>query len=115
MTAEGWRCPQCGRVYAPWVYSCRDCPGMSTTNWSTWTYPAASKSLAKAHDHCPGPRGYPGVTLGGWIEHFMRWHDVPDGFRHRIVGTTPSGPFSPETFDRDAHALLDEMRREAGS
>jgi DNA-directed RNA polymerase subunit RPC12/RpoP len=26
MTPEGWRCPSCGSVYAPWVAKCSTCP-----------------------------------------------------------------------------------------
>lgn len=25
---EGWRCPQCGGVYAPWVFRCTKCPSV---------------------------------------------------------------------------------------
>lgn len=67
-------------------------------------------------DRCPGPRGYQlWMTFDDSVEHFMRWHDTPDGFRIRMLRHRMSGPWSQETFDRDAHALLDEMRREVGS
>jgi hypothetical protein len=26
MTPEGWRCPSCGAVYAPWMAKCSTCP-----------------------------------------------------------------------------------------
>jgi hypothetical protein len=26
MTQEGWRCPTCGSVYAPWMAKCSTCP-----------------------------------------------------------------------------------------
>jgi predicted ATP-dependent serine protease len=26
MTQEGWRCPACGSVYAPWMAKCSTCP-----------------------------------------------------------------------------------------
>jgi hypothetical protein len=29
---SGWVCPKCGRVYAPWVYTCGACaPGITIT------------------------------------------------------------------------------------
>lgn len=29
---EGWKCPQCGKIYAPWVPSCEACiPVPATT------------------------------------------------------------------------------------
>lgn len=31
MSSEGWRCPTCGSVYAPWVPKCRLCPGTDVT------------------------------------------------------------------------------------
>lgn len=31
---EGWVCPKCGRVYAPFVTQCDYC---SKTNFTTWT------------------------------------------------------------------------------
>ena len=27
MMNEGWKCPQCGRVFAPWVQECPYCSG----------------------------------------------------------------------------------------
>lgn len=26
MTQQGWRCPSCGSVYAPWMAKCSTCP-----------------------------------------------------------------------------------------
>lgn len=35
---EGWICPKCGRVFAPWI---SECPYCSKRNWiiTTWDYP----------------------------------------------------------------------------
>lgn len=31
MSQQGWECPKCGRVYAPWMPSCSACPGVVIT------------------------------------------------------------------------------------
>lgn len=32
---QGWICPKCGRVYAPWVPSCDTCNKQSLINQNT--------------------------------------------------------------------------------
>lgn len=34
---QGWECPRCGRINAPWVRQC-DCNGNNWTITSDWTY-----------------------------------------------------------------------------
>ena len=34
---QGWECPRCGRINAPWVRQC-DCSGSNWTITSDWTY-----------------------------------------------------------------------------
>ena len=34
---QGWECPRCGRINAPWVRQC-DCSGNNWTITSDWTY-----------------------------------------------------------------------------
>jgi hypothetical protein len=35
---QGWMCPGCGRVYAPWVYKCEHCgPKIVTTSGANAT------------------------------------------------------------------------------
>ena len=34
---QGWECPRCGRINAPWVREC-DCSGGNWTITSDWTY-----------------------------------------------------------------------------
>lgn len=36
MTSQGWECPKCGRVYAPWVADCWWC-GRKTVSGTTTT------------------------------------------------------------------------------
>ena len=31
MTQQGWECPKCLNVYAPWVAQCSKCPGFQWT------------------------------------------------------------------------------------
>lgn len=33
---DGWRCPRCGRINAPWVRQC-DCSPSTTSNWDKIT------------------------------------------------------------------------------
>lgn len=35
---EGWKCPSCGRVYAPWVTECRVCGNTTTITGSSYTF-----------------------------------------------------------------------------
>jgi len=35
---EGWVCPKCGRVYAPWVEKCQYCGG-NTITYTPFTCP----------------------------------------------------------------------------
>jgi hypothetical protein len=37
MTQEGWRCPTCGSIYAPWMAKCSTCPVGSSVAASTIT------------------------------------------------------------------------------
>lgn len=39
--SQGWECPKCGRVYAPWMAQCTACPGQTFT---------ASFMICTAHD-----------------------------------------------------------------
>ena len=32
---QGWMCPTCGRVYAPWVFSCINCPPLQIAGFTT--------------------------------------------------------------------------------
>ena len=34
LTYQGWECPKCGRVYAPWVGQCTMCNNKNTHGWS---------------------------------------------------------------------------------
>lgn len=44
MSQQGWECPKCGRVYAPWQPKCSTCVGASVT-WpgtaSPWPIPVS--------------------------------------------------------------------------
>lgn len=31
---QGWECPKCGRVYAPWMDQCTTCNNKNTHSWS---------------------------------------------------------------------------------
>lgn len=42
MTQQGWECPKCLNVYAPWVEQCSKCPGFQ------WTFTTDS---GKAIEH----------------------------------------------------------------
>lgn len=34
---QGWECPKCGGVYAPWVAQCTTCSNKNTRSWTTTT------------------------------------------------------------------------------
>lgn len=38
---EGWSCPKCGQVYAPWVNKCSNCTSKQSYT-TTWSYPTCS-------------------------------------------------------------------------
>ena len=61
MANEGWVCPLCGSVYAPWQYKCTTCP--TVTN----NYGGVSPSGVHLVDYC-GRCGRPknlAATAGG--------------------------------------------------
>lgn len=35
LTSQGWECPKCGRVYAPWVMQCGHCGPWHTLTTSS--------------------------------------------------------------------------------
>ena len=35
---DGWKCPGCGKCYAPWVYSCESCGKNMVVTTPTTTY-----------------------------------------------------------------------------
>lgn len=45
-TPQGWVCPKCGRVYAPWVYTCAPCGNPPTYSTVTpgWPMPSSPTS-----------------------------------------------------------------------
>jgi len=61
---EGWVCPRCGRVYAPWVAMCSWC-SLVTTGSITITYPETPGGMPRTGD--PLPPG-PYTTTCGTME-----------------------------------------------
>ena len=79
---QGWECPRCGRINAPWVRQC-DCPN----NWSpptiTWTGPdkdshdwwwshvtceqADARNYTTAHNPIVGGSDYKDSATGTWV------------------------------------------------
>lgn len=62
MSGEGWKCPTCGSVYAPWVWKCSSCPGSSvganTTSPARGCNCPTDTAGTKLHN--------PGCPLGGY-------------------------------------------------
>ena len=56
---EGWICPRCGRVWAPWIPQCKCTVITSTTVTSGHSMPADSPEAT-----CP-PAGAPASPLPG--------------------------------------------------
>ena len=51
---NGWICPKCGRVYAPWVQYCPNCISntvYTTTTTPVWVYNADKPSTAVKVDN----------------------------------------------------------------
>lgn len=47
---QGWVCPKCGRVYAPWVYTCAKCDPSTVTFPATGTpFPPVSPTSGGTH------------------------------------------------------------------
>jgi hypothetical protein len=63
---QGWECPKCHSVYAPWAekcWSCRD-QAATTTTWLT-----GDANLLRGRSFVPGPQGTEGTVWNGatWI------------------------------------------------
>jgi hypothetical protein len=57
---EGWVCPKCGSVYAPWVDKCEKCCGVSSGGVSPFPIVPGN---AQPWVHVPWP-GYPDTYIG---------------------------------------------------
>ena len=61
MTNQGWECPKCGAVYAPWVFKCQTCPSVAHVTISGSTaicYCPTDTAGNKIHE--------PGCLLNEW-------------------------------------------------
>lgn len=54
MASEGWRCPSCGSVYAPWVWKCSTCPPTYVVAPGTTTLPADIKIVPASEPYGTG-------------------------------------------------------------
>lgn len=59
---QGWECPKCGKVYAPWVASCTACVAAPAPRYPR---PPTFPAPAKPYSTGDFPESDPKITCGG--------------------------------------------------
>ena len=62
--AEGWRCPICESVYAPWMAQCTRCPPKVMVDRMTTPHETATNWVPSLTGRCPSCGGFPNAPMG---------------------------------------------------
>jgi len=62
--AEGWRCPTCETVYAPWVARCMRCPPRIGTDTGAIPHETGTNVAHIVTGRCPACGGVPNAPMG---------------------------------------------------
>lgn len=58
---DGWKCPECGQVYAPWVDKCEYCKNKYLTSFKPYTVTNRCVMCGQHHElgiQCPDTQWY---------------------------------------------------------